>query len=76
MHKIQNKVNGTFYGTNIILHSYQLLKNIKKNKNGIAPALEYAWVGRRIWTPCQPSVHKIQNKVDGMIYGTNMIIDN
>ena len=34
-------------GTNIILGNYQLLKNIRKNYNGIAPTLKYSMVGRR-----------------------------
>ena len=56
------------YVTNIIVDDYQLLKNINNDYNGIALALEYVWVGRRSWTPRQPSLSKILNKVDGMIY--------
>ena len=51
------------YVTNIILNNYQLLKNIKKNYNGIDPTLEYERVGRMSWInyrkmdfQCKPSI--------------------
>ena len=62
------------YVKNIILGNYQLLKNIKKNYNGIALGLDHAWVSRRSWTPCKLSIYKIYNKVHGMIYVTNIIL--
>ena len=49
LHKLQKKVDCKNYGTNIILRNYQLLKNIKKNYNGIALSLEYERVGRSSW---------------------------
>ena len=68
---------------NIILFKYQFLKNINKRYNGISLAIEYTQVCRRSWinscnmdSPSYPSLHKIHNKVDCMIYATKKILGN
>ena len=37
----------------------------------------WSWINsRKMDFACSPSIHKIDNKVDGMIFEKNIIIDN